>query len=74
MERRLLPSGILELPIQLNGKLAYVFQDDDGTDVVHFIGEFMASVGDGEGQELRSREAVVWIIPLRLNAPVLESS
>ncbi len=57
----LLPSGISELPVELNAELAYVFQDEDGTDALHFVGDFALTLGGGEGQELHSSEAVVWL-------------
>ncbi len=61
VERRLVPTGILEVPIHLNAELAYAFKDKDGIDALHLIGNFVLSTGDGEGYEFRSREAVVWI-------------
>lgn len=61
VERRLLPTGISQLPINLNGPLAYIFKDKDGTEVLHFVGDFVLTLGEDVGQKLRSREAVVWI-------------
>ncbi len=61
IEQPLLPSGITEFPVQLNGELVYVFKDEDGTDALHFIGDFVLTVGDKEPQKLHSKEAVVWI-------------
>ncbi len=57
----LLPSGISDFPIKLSGELVYVFKDEDGTDALHFIGEFALNLGEREAQELRSKEAVIWI-------------
>ena len=61
VEQRLLPSGISQLPVNLNGALAYVFKDADETDALHFMGEFVLTLGEQEGPKLRSRDAVVWI-------------
>ena len=61
VEQPLLPSGISDFPVKLNGELVYVFKDEDGTDALHFIGDFVLTVGEKEVQELRSKEAVVWI-------------
>ncbi len=61
VEHPLLPSGISHLPVKFNGPLAYVFKDADGTDVLHFTGEFVLTLGERAGLKLRSREAVVWI-------------
>lgn len=61
VEQPLLPSGISDFPVKLNGELVYVFKDEDGTDALHFIGDFVLTVGEREVQELRSKEAVVWI-------------
>ena len=62
VERALLPGGISELAVTLNGELAYLFKDSDGTDAVHVIGNFALVMGNHEGQELRAQEAVVWIL------------
>lgn len=61
VEQPLLPSGISDLSVKLNGELVYVFKDEDGTDALHFIGDFVLTVGEREVQELRSKEAIVWI-------------
>lgn len=61
VEEPLLPSGISDFPVRLNGELVYVFKDEDGTDALHFIGDFVLTVGEREAQELHSKEAVVWI-------------
>ena len=60
VETLLIPAGITHQSIDLNAKLVYVFHDD-GVLVQHFIGDFSVSVGDGKGQQLSSREAVVWV-------------
>jgi len=59
--RRLLPSGILNLPIELNAQLAHSFRDADGTTVLHCLGDFAMVVGEQPAQTLESKEAVVWI-------------
>src|SRR3990172_10705066 len=61
VDQPLLPSGISDFPVKLNGQLVYVFKDEDGTDALHFIGDFVLTVGERKAQELRSMEAVVWI-------------
>lgn len=58
----LLPSGISDLPIALNGRLVSIFQDEDGTDVLRFIGDFVGVVGRS-AQRLKCQEAVVWLAP-----------
>lgn len=64
VEVPLLPAGISRLPVQLAGEMAYIFQDRDGTDVVHIIGDFRLTLGADEGQRLHSHEAVVWTTPM----------
>jgi len=61
VDQPLLPSGISDSSVKLNGELVYVFKDADGTDALHFIGDFVLNVGEREGPVLRSKEAVVWI-------------
>ncbi len=61
VEIPLLPSGISDSPVRLDGKLVYVFKDVDGTDALHFAGGFTLTVGEGEAQALRSNETVVWV-------------
>lgn len=63
VEQALLPAGITEQSITLNARLGYLFQDEDGTDVVHLIGDAVLSLGESPGQSLSAREAVVWIMP-----------
>ncbi len=58
---RLLPSGILKLPIELNAQLAHTFRDEDGTTVLLCLGDFAMVVGEQPAQTLKSKEAVVWI-------------
>ncbi len=58
----LVPSGISRLPVRFNGQLAHVFEDEVGTEAIHIIGDFVATIGEKDGQTLRSREAVIWIV------------
>lgn len=62
VERALLPSGISHLPVSLFGELAYLFKEADGTNVIHLIGDVEISLGNRDGQQLASREAVVWVV------------
>lgn len=59
----MLPAGISEHPVTLNARLGYLFQDEDGTDAVHLIGDAVLSLGESPGQLLSAREAIVWIAP-----------
>ncbi|MFQ5591714.1 MAG: LPS-assembly protein LptD, partial [Phycisphaerae bacterium] len=68
VDQPLVPPGILEQSIGLSAELAYLFKSPDGTDVVHLVGHFALRVGHTEGQELHSREAVVWLTPRKYNA------
>ncbi len=61
VDERLPPSGISQLPVNLNGQLAYIFKDEEGTDVLHFMGEFVLTLGRNEDQTLSAREAAIWI-------------
>ena len=61
VEVSLLPSGISGLPVTLNASKAFLFKEDDGTDSMHFLGDFVLSIGTHADQTLSSREAVVWI-------------
>jgi len=57
----LLPAEVSDLPVNIDGELALFFEEDDGTHVVHVIGDFSLQLGGEEGQTIHSREAVVWI-------------
>jgi len=61
VEKALTPSGISSLPVAMNGRVVYVFSDPSGEDVLHFIGNFVLTLGGESGQELRAREGVVWL-------------
>ena len=60
-QRPLLPTGISELPVLLDGELAYIFSDEDGSEALHFVGNFSLKLGDREGLALHAREAVIWL-------------
>lgn len=61
VEKGPLAPGVSSLAIHLDGPRAFVFQDDDGTDALHFPESFTLKLGDDPVRELHSREAVVWI-------------
>ena len=63
VDQSLLPYGITEQSVRIGGELAYMFKEQDGVDVVHLVGDFsLAHGGAATGHELRSREAVVWLV------------
>ena len=62
VDQALVPYGISEHDITIGGQLAYIFSDQQGTDVLHVVGDFSLGFGDGAGHNLRSRDAVVWLI------------
>ena len=53
----LLPSGIANLPLTANAQLAYIFKDQENTDVLHLVGDVLFMFGEQEKQTFRSREA-----------------
>lgn len=61
VEEPILPSGISELPVSLSGELAYLFSEEDDTITLHVVGDFRLTLGLTDGQELTSREALVWM-------------
>lgn len=63
VDQALLPSGISKLPLTFNSRLAYLFKEQDNSDALHLVGDFVLTIGDEAGQRLRSREAVAWISP-----------
>lgn len=67
VEKELLPDGISSFDVNLNADLGFLFTDPDGTDVVHLIGAFSLTLGEGEGQTIQSREAIVWINPREID-------
>jgi len=62
---RLPPSGVSAAPVHLSGQFAHVFTEEDGTKVLHFLGDFTLSLGEPRfgvpRQRLSAAEAVVWI-------------
>ncbi len=61
VEQPLLPSGISEFPVELGGKLVYLFKAEDGTDALQFIGDFSVRSGDPDAQRFHSGEGIVWL-------------
>jgi len=59
----LLPSGISELPLHIDGELAYLFKEGEATEVVHVLGNARITLGEPHDLVLEAREAVVWITP-----------
>ena len=62
VDHPLFPTGISDQTVGFDAKLVYVFEEEDGSDVLHFIGDFHLRVGDRDAQILRAREAVAWIV------------
>ena len=62
VDRSLLPTWISSLPVTLDASRAFIFREEDGTDAIQFIGDFTLRIGENADQELRSREAIVWIM------------
>ena len=62
VDQALIPYGISEHAVTIGGQLAYIFSDEVGTDVLHIVGDFSLGLGDGAGHNLRSREAIVWLM------------
>ena len=58
VEVPLLPTGILEDDVEMFGLMVYLWRDDAGADVVHFVGDFEMHVGQ---RRLKAREAVIWM-------------
>jgi len=58
VEEPLLPTGIMDDDVEMFGALVYLFADEDGTDVIHFVGDFELHLGP---RRLQAREAVVWM-------------
>ena len=63
VEQPLEPAGVSEHAVRLSGGLAYLFRDPDGTVAVQLVGGVELAMGEPEGCRLRSREAVVWMVP-----------
>ena len=60
VEEPLLPTGIMTDDVELFGSLVYLWRDDHGSDVIHFVGEFELHLGE---RRLKAREAVIWMTP-----------
>ena len=58
VEEPLLPTGIMEDDVELFGALVYLFTDEDGSDVIHLVGDFEFHLGP---RRLQAREAVIWM-------------
>ncbi len=58
VQEPLLPTAISSQDIDLSAALAYLWQQPDGTHVVHLIGDFELSKGQ---QRMTAREAVIWM-------------
>jgi len=63
VDRSLLPTGILERDVNVEGNLAFLFTDPDGTNAVHVVGDATIRVGavDGQTRSMQASEAVIWI-------------
>lgn len=62
----LLPASVARQPVSIDGQIAYLFQNEQGTNVVHVVGDAFVRIGEpGRGQELRSKEALIWLTPQR---------
>ncbi len=61
VHQSLMPTGVSERSVSLEGPLASVFKDNDGTDVIHIVGDFTLRLGDDREPTMRAREAVVWL-------------
>jgi hypothetical protein len=59
-EVALLPAGISNADAELFGELVHLWKETDGSDVIHFIGDFELHLG---ARRLAAREAVVWVSP-----------
>jgi len=62
-----LVAGISEQDIELSGELAYLFKLDDGTDVMHIVGDFALRLGERGRRRMSSREGIVWMTSARHN-------
>jgi hypothetical protein len=59
VEEPLMPTGISEEPVELFGKLAYVWQDEKlGAHIIQYVGDFSLHLGR---RRLISQDAVVWM-------------
>ncbi len=58
VEEPLLPSGISDRNVEMFGDLVSLWTADDGSDVVHYVGDFELHLGQ---RRVKAREAVVWM-------------
>lgn len=61
LEPPLIPAGISEQDMAIHGALAYLYKLDDGTDVMHVVGDFTLRPGETGGQRLEARQGIVWM-------------
>lgn len=59
VQEPLLPTGISRGDVELFGRRVYLFQADDGAEVIHVVGDFELRLG--RRRYLSSREAVAWM-------------
>ena len=62
VDQALVPYGISEHAATIGGQLAYIFSDEDRTDVLHIVGDFSLGLGDEAGHDLQSHEAILWLV------------
>jgi hypothetical protein len=67
VDRALLPTGILRDEVALSGRLAYVFNDSAGAEVIHLIGEAAVVTGERGDLTMSAREAVIWVHPREID-------
>ncbi|UCG17203.1 MAG: LPS assembly protein LptD [Phycisphaerales bacterium] len=60
VEEPLLPPGISDQDVEMFGELVYLWTEDDGSEVIHVVGEFELHLGR---RRIRAREAVIWMTP-----------
>ncbi len=60
VQEPLLPTGIMTDDVELFGSLVYLWRDADGSDVIHFVGEFELHLGP---RRLKARQSVIWMTP-----------
>jgi LPS transport system D len=63
VDASLLSGGVLEKDISVDGKVAFVFADEDGTSALHIVGDAVVRFGDSDldARALRANEAVIWV-------------
>lgn len=60
VETPLLPAGISRDNVEMFGELVYLWTETDGSNVIHFVGDFELQMGQ---RRLYAREAVIWMTP-----------